>query len=212
MTALLHLQCSPRKQRSASIEVADNFIARYLQNHPQTEVTTLNVWDMDLPEFDEHAMQAKYAGLSGLPLTTEQERAWKVLTDLAAHLHHTDLLVMSVPLWNYSIPYKLKHFIDLVSQKGILFSFHPEHGLEGMLHNKRAVAVYARGLDFSVQSATPAALFDFQKPYIEAWLAFVGITDVHSVTVEKTIFGEAVDQDSRQQAVLQAKVLADRLS
>jgi FMN-dependent NADH-azoreductase len=164
-----------------------------------------------LPEFDKDAMDAKYAGLNGTPLTPEQQVAWNGLETLAAHLHRADLLVLSVPLWNYSIPYKLKHFIDLVSQKDILFSFTAEHGLQGLLHNKTAVVAYARGLDFSAQSATPAQRFDFQKPYVEAWLQFVGVHDVHSVIVEKTILGQEVDRMARQAAVEQARELADRL-
>ena len=45
---------------------------------------------------------------------------WNTLKELASHLHRSDVLVMSVPLWNFSIPYKLKHFIDLVSKEGIM--------------------------------------------------------------------------------------------
>jgi len=164
MTTLLHIECSPRKQRSASLEVARSFIARYQENTPGSEIITLDLWNMALPEFDELAMAAKYAGLNGTPLTPAQQDAWDTLKELASHLHRSDVLVMSVPLWNFSIPYKLKHFIDLVSQKDILFSFDPERGLEGMLLNKSAVVMYARGLDFSAQSSTPATRFDFQKP------------------------------------------------
>jgi FMN-dependent NADH-azoreductase len=211
MTTLLHIECSPRKQRSASLELADSFITRFQENTPDTDVTTLDLWNMALPEFDELAMEAKYAGLKGMPLTPAQQDAWNTLKELAAHLHRADVLVMSVPLWNYSIPYKLKHFIDLVSQKDILFSFDPERGPEGMLVNKTAVVMYARGLDYSAQSNTPAARFDFQKPYVEAWLGFVGVTDVHAVIVEKTILGEDVDRSARDAAVQQARVLADRL-
>ncbi|WP_223415352.1 MULTISPECIES: FMN-dependent NADH-azoreductase [unclassified Pseudomonas] len=211
MTTLLHIECSPRKQRSASLEVARSFIARYRENTPDTDIITLDLWNMALPEFDELAMEAKYAGLNGTALSPAQQEAWNTLKDLAAHLHHADVLVMSVPLWNFSIPYKLKHFIDLVSQKDILFSFDPERGLEGMLHNKIAVVAYARGLDFSAQSITPAERFDFQKPYVEAWLQFIGVTDVHSVIVEKTILGEDVDLDAREAATQQARGLADTL-
>jgi FMN-dependent NADH-azoreductase len=209
MTTLLHIECSPRKQRSASLEVARSFIARYRENTPDTDIITLDLWNMALPEFDELAMEAKYAGLNGTALSPAQQEAWNTLKDLAAHLHRADVLVMSVPLWNFSIPYKLKHFIDLVSQKDILFSFDPERGLEGMLHNKIAVVAYARGLDFSAQSITPAERFDFQKPYVEAWLQFIGVTDVHSVIVEKTILGEDVDLDAREAATQQARGLAD---
>lgn len=211
MTTLLHIECSPRKQRSASLEVARSFIARYRENTPDTDIITLDLWNMALPEFDELAMEAKYAGLNGTALSPAQQEAWNTLKDLAAHLHRADVLVMSVPLWNFSIPYKLKHFIDLVSQKDILFSFDPERGLKGMLHNKIAVVAYARGLDFSARSITPAERFDFQKPYVEAWLQFIGVTDVHSVIVEKTILGEDVDLDAREAATQQARGLADTL-
>ncbi|KPA88160.1 FMN-dependent NADH-azoreductase [Pseudomonas sp. RHF3.3-3] len=211
MTTLLHIECSPRKQRSASLEVARRFIARYQEHAPDTELITLDLWQMALPEFDDLAMQAKYAGLSGTPLTPAQQDAWDTLKALASHLHRADVLVMSVPLWNFSIPYKLKHFIDLVSQKDILFSFDAERGLQGMLFNKTAVVMYARGLDFSAQSITPATRFDFQKPYVEAWLKFVGVMDVHSVIVEKTILGEEVDRSAREAAVQQARGLADSL-
>ncbi|WP_065259433.1 FMN-dependent NADH-azoreductase [Pseudomonas bananamidigenes] len=211
MTTLLHIECSPRKQRSASMEVARSFIERYRNNHPQTQVCTLDLWNLQLPEFDAEAMNAKYAGLSGTPLTPSQQSAWQTLENLAAHLHRADVLVFSVPLWNFSIPYKLKHFIDLVSQKDILFSFDPERGLQGLLMGKQAVVAYARGMDFSAQSITPAERFDFQKPYVEAWLEFIGVSDVHALIVEKTIFGDEVDRDSRFAASQRARVLADNL-
>ncbi|MEB0047821.1 MULTISPECIES: FMN-dependent NADH-azoreductase [unclassified Pseudomonas] len=211
MTTLLHIECSPRKQRSASLEVARSFITRYQQNAPDTEVVTLDLWNMALPELDQPAMDAKYAELAGTPITPDQQTAWDSLKALAAPLLQADVLVLSVPLWNFSIPYKLKQFIDLVSHQGILFSFDPERGLEGLLHNKTAVVAYARGLDFSAQSNTPAQQFDFQKPYVEAWLKFVGISDVYSVIVEKTILGKELDQASREAATQQAIALADSL-
>lgn len=212
VTTLLHIECSPRKQRSASLQVARSFIDRYLEHHPQTHVETLDLWGTPLPEFGEDAMNAKYAGLNGTPLTPAQQSAWNELKHLAAYLQRADLIVLSVPLWNFSIPYKLKHFIDLVSQKDILFSFDPEHGLQGLLKNKIAVAAYACGMDFSAQSATPAQRFDFQKPYVAAWLEFIGISDVHELSVEKTILGEDIDRESRLAASQQARDLADHLA
>lgn len=212
MTTILHIQASPRKQRSASLEVAEAFIQAYRERHPEARVETLDLWAIGLPEFDESAMAAKYAGLSGTPRTEAQCQAWGVLEALAQQLFHADVLVLSVPLWNFSIPYKLKHFIDLVTQKDILFSFDPQSGFTGLLRGKKAVVSYARGLDFSNDSSTPAQRFDFQKPYIEAWLDFIGVTDVRAVIVEKTIFASDVDALARQQAVLEARQLVDALS
>ena len=208
MTTLLHIACSPRKQRSASLEVALAYIDAYREAHPGAQVSTLDLWDGALPEFDEHAMAAKYAGLNGTALSPDQESAWATLGALAARMHQADVLVLSVPLWNFSIPYKLKQFIDLVSQKDILFSFDPDKGLRGLLRDKRAVVVYARGLDFSAGSSTPAQRFDFQKPYVEAWLRFVGVDEVHALVVEKTIMGSDVDAAARHAAKAEARQLA----
>jgi FMN-dependent NADH-azoreductase len=122
MTKLLHIVSSPRKERSASREVAEAFVQSCRARRPDLAISTLDLWDVDLPEFGEDAMLAKYAGLSGTPLTPSQQQAWATLQELAQQLHWADIVLLSTPLWNFSIPYKLKHFIDLVSQKDILFS------------------------------------------------------------------------------------------
>jgi FMN-dependent NADH-azoreductase len=83
-----------------------------------------------LPEFDGHALDAKYADLSGTPVSDTQQVAWTSIRTLAQRLHDADTLLLSVPLRNFSIPYKLKHFIDVISQRDVLFIF-DERGLRG---------------------------------------------------------------------------------
>lgn len=211
MIRLLHIAASPRKQRSASREVAQTFMNTYERHHPGCATQTLDLWRVVLPEFDEEAMGAKYAGLSGTPLTDRQQTAWNGLKALASGIHDADILVLSVPLWNFGVPYKLKHFIDLVTQKDILFSF-DDTGFKGLLQNKRAVVVYARGLDYNATSITPAERFDLQKPYVDMWLDFIGIDQVHTLTVEKTLFGSDTDTAARHAASARAEALARQLA
>jgi len=207
MSTLLHIESSPRKRRSASLDVARAYVDAYRDAHPDHRIDVLDLWSVALPEFDGGALDAKYADLSGTPLNEAQQQAWASIRELAQRLHDADTLLFSVPLWNFSIPYKLKHFIDVVSQRGILFSF-DEHGLQGLLKDKKAVVMYARGLDYSVGSSTPAHSFDFQRPYMEAWLRSVGVTDVKSIVVEKTLLGPEPDHAARQAAREQAVALA----
>ena len=199
MSRLLYVEASPRKQRSASIEVARAFLAAYRAAHPADEIETLDIWDVDLPEFDGAAMKAKYAGLSGTPLTAAQEAAWDRIRALAEPFHEAEKLLFAVPLWNFGIPYRLKHLIDVVSQKDVLFSF-TEQGFSGLLAGRKAAVVYARGLDYGPSALTPAESFDFQRPYMEMWLRFIGITDITAITVEKTLFGPEVDTQARAEA------------
>lgn len=208
MARLLYVEASPRKQRSASIEVAQAFLAAYRAAHPADQIETLDLWDLDLPEFDGEALAAKYAGISGTALTPAQDEAWGTIRSLAAPFHLADKLLFAVPLWNFGIPYKLKHLIDLISQKDVLFTF-DELGLTGKLRGKRAAVIYARGLDYhGADTITPAAQYDFQKPYLEMWLRFIGITDIKDIIVEKTLFGPEVDIDSRKMAKEKAEILA----
>lgn len=208
MNSLLYVEASPRKHRSASIEVARAFIRAYQAAHPSDTVDVLDVWDLDLPEFDGATMEAKYAGLGGTPLDQAQEFAWRRIQELAAPFLAAEKILFAVPLWNFSIPYRLKHLIDLISQKDVLFSF-TEAGFSGLLQGRKAAVVYARGLDFAPTALTPAGSYDFQKPYIEMWLRFVGITDISSIIVEKTLFGPEVDQGARDEAGRQAAALAE---
>ncbi|KAA1003768.1 FMN-dependent NADH-azoreductase [Paraburkholderia panacisoli] len=207
MPTLLHIESSPRKRRSASLDVARAYLDAYLDAHPDHRLDVLDLWSAELPEFDGDALDAKYADLNGTSLSERQQQAWTSIRELAQRLHDADTLLFSVPLWNFSIPYKLKHFIDVVSQRGILFSF-DERGLQGLLKDKKAVVIYARGLDYSVGSSTPAHSFDFQRPYVEAWLRSVGVTDVRSIVVEKTLLGPEVDYAARQAAREHAVALA----
>jgi FMN-dependent NADH-azoreductase len=207
MSTLLHIESSPRKRRSASLDVARAYVDAYRDAHPDHRIDVLDLWSVALPEFDGDALDAKYADLSGTPLNAAQQQAWASIRELAQRLHDADTLLFSVPLWNFSIPYKLKHFIDVVSQRGILFSF-DARGLQGLLKDKKAVVIYARGLDYSVGSITPAHSFDFQRPYMEAWLRSVGVTDVKSIVVEKTLLGPEPDHAARQAAREQAVALA----
>lgn len=110
-------------------------------------------------------------------------------------------------MWNFGIPYKLKHLIDVVSQKDVLFTF-DERGMLGMMNDTRAVCIYGRGMDFSAEGATPAAVWDFQKAYLEIWLRSVGVTKVDSIVMEKTLFGTETDRLVRAGAAQEAKLLA----
>lgn len=201
MANLLYIESSPRKQRSASIEVARTFLDAYRASHPGHTIETIDVWNLALPEFDGAAIEAKYAGIEGRERTDEQKRVWKTIESLARPFKEADTIVISAPMWNWGIPYKLKHLIDVVSQKDILFTF-DERGLLGLLTGKKAVLVLAKGIDYAPESASRS--WDMQTSYLTVWLNSNGITDITLIPVEKTLFGPEVDQGSRDAAKARA--------
>jgi FMN-dependent NADH-azoreductase len=182
---LLHVSASPRGDRSLSRRIDEGFMRTRCAAR-ETRVDRLDPWTTDLPEVDGPLLAAKYAGLNGEALTPAQRAAWDRIAAIAERFRQADLLVFNVPLWNFGIPYRLKHLIDAVTHKDVLFTFDGTQ-LAGLLGGRTAVAIYTRGLDYSPDSSTPAAIFDHQKPYLDAWFRLVGITTVHSIMVENTV-------------------------
>ncbi|SPB15428.1 FMN-dependent NADH-azoreductase [Caballeronia novacaledonica] len=205
---LLHVIASPRTTRSASRQVANAFVDEWNTRHSDATVDELNVWDIDLPAFDGPILEAKYAGIEGRPLDETQASAWRTVRTLAERFRNADLILFSSPMWNFGIPYRLKQLIDVISQKDVLFTF-DERGLNGLLGGRTVVIVAARGVQLGPDF--PPDQFDFQTTYLTMWSRMVGITDVHVVSVEKTLFGPEQDHASRAQASEKARGLGRRV-
>jgi FMN-dependent NADH-azoreductase len=58
-----------------------------------------------------------------------------------------------------------------------------------LLKTPRAFVVYARGGTYAEDWPTPASLFDHRKGYIDFWLRFIGVKEVHTLVVEGTTWG-----------------------
>ncbi len=185
MTKLLHIQASPRIGRSASITVAEHFLNVYRATHPRDTVETLNLWEAELPEFNGATIDAKYAVLHGQTHTPAQLAAWQAVVRIADHFKSADKYLFSLPMWNFGIPYKLKHFIDLLVQPGLAFSFSPQAGYKGLITGRPAVAIYARGGAYGPGSG--AENYDAQSTYFRQILGFIGFTDIKEIFVEPTL-------------------------
>ena len=95
--------------------------------------------------------------------------------------------VLAVPMWNFSIPYRLKQYIDLLVQPGYTFSYSEDIGYQGLVVGKPMLVVYARGGEYPAESEAEA--FDLQTKYIELIFGFMGFENICSVVVEPTLQG-----------------------
>src|SRR5215470_16535251 len=96
--------------------------------NPGARIETLDLWATDLPRLDGATIDAKYAILAGEPHDPGQAAAWRAVTDAIAHFTRPDRLLLSVPMWNFNVPYVLKHYIDVITQPTLTFSFSPQTG------------------------------------------------------------------------------------
>ena len=207
MSKLLYIQASPRGERSYCIRAADAFIEAYKKEHPDDQIVTLNVFDENIPAFDGFAVQAKYAIMHGKEHSKEQLQAWKKVEQLIGQFTSADKYVLAVPMWNFSIPYRLKQYIDNLVQPGYTFGYSEEKGYEGLVTGKPLLVVYSRGGQYLAGSGAEA--FDLQKKYVELISSFIGFNDIESVFVEPTLQGGPdTAQEKLAEAIAQAKKIA----
>jgi FMN-dependent NADH-azoreductase len=206
MARLLYIEASPRKKRSASIQIAKTFISEYERTHSGDTVETLDLWSISLPEFDGHVIDSKYVILHGLEHTDEQRQAWSRVENVISQFTGADKYLFSLPMWNFGIPYKLKHYIDVIVQPGYTFSFSPEEGYKGLVTGKPVAAIYARGGAYG--SGTGAEAYDLQRPYLEHILGFMGFADFQTILVEPMLASPEEKEKGMAAAREQAKAIA----
>lgn len=187
---VLNIVSSPRGERSASVAVADAFLDALREQHDDLVVDTLDVWKEDLPEFDSQASRAKYKGARGGELDEAEAAIWARIQALAGRFAAADRIVVGVPMWNWAYPYKLKHLIDVVTQRDLLFTVEGDAVGPG-IDVPRALALLVRGQAYPEWGGRPEGEFDHQSPYIEFWLRLIGVRDVRTLVVEHTWDGLA---------------------
>lgn len=185
MTRLLYVKGSPRGEASRSTPVAAAYLEAARRNHPDLVVDELDLWREPLPEFDGDKAAAKMTVITGGTLAGATETAWDVITRIAERFTSADRYLFTVPMWNGGIPYRLKLYIDIITQPGLLFGFDPEAGYSGLLKGKHATAIYTSGV---YQPGAPTKYgADFHSTYFEWWLRGAGITDIHAVRYQPTL-------------------------
>jgi FMN-dependent NADH-azoreductase len=207
MAKLIYIESSPRKERSKSIKVAKAFIQKFLAEHPGDEVVTIDLWEKKLPEFDGYTIDAKYQVLHGQGFDENQLAAWQAVVAVCDEFKSADKYLFSLPMWNFGIPYKLKHYIDVLAQPGQTFHFDPATGYSGLVTGKPVAVVYARGGAYGSEAAKG---MDLQKAYMDLLLGFIGFKDVQSIFVEPTLAGPDDVAKAEAAAITEAENIAAR--
>lgn len=193
MTKIISIQASPRGSRSHSIALADSFTDAYVKEHPNTDVVTINLFETDLPELDNETLKGKYNIMHGRDFTNVEKTKWAAVEGVIETIKSADILVFAVPMWNFSIPYKLKHFLDIIAQPTYTFEVGSE-GYKGLLEAKAFVA-YSRGGDIPEDAS-----FNYQASYISHILGFMGIADVQTSSVYPTLAAGPEGRDAAKEA------------
>ncbi len=186
MSKLLYIKASPRGASSRSSAVADAYLAALRERLPDLAVDTLDLAQEKIPDFDGDKVAAKMAVITGQSHEGRQKTAWDEITAVANRFISADRYLIAVPMWNGGIPYRLKQYIDVIHQPGLLWGLDPKTGYFGLLKNKKAVLALTSGA-FGPSMPSPAFGVDHHSTYLKDWLNQAGVTDIEEIRFQPTL-------------------------
>lgn len=201
MSNLLYIEASPMQGRSHSSAVAHQFLSAYRAHHRDDEIVRMDLWRSELPPFDAETINAKFAVLRQQHFTPEQAERWETVRSISRRFNAADKFLFSVPMWNFGVPYRLKHFIDVVTLPGENWTWSKARGYEPLLSGKKALLIYSSANDYTEAGMDS----DFQKPFLRRWLRFIGVQDIREITIAPTL-GEAAAVASTREAAIEQVV------
>jgi FMN-dependent NADH-azoreductase len=113
--------------------------------------------------------------------TPGHEHALKISDELIAELFAADVIVLGMPMYNFSVPAVVKAWIDHLVRGGKTFRYTPT-GPVGLAGGRTAVIALCSGQAYSAASGNDAC--NFAVPYLRHIFSFMGITDVRILHAE----------------------------
>ena len=202
MTTLLHIEVSPGGEHSVSRAVSAEFVKAWKAAHTDGTIIAHDFSTNPIPHVDGEAIFAGY--------TPEDQRSagaaakWDYRMGLIKEITSVDEILISTPMWNWSIPSVLKAYFDQIIVPGVLDG----SGAAG-LTGKKVTFVVAHGGSYA--EGAPRFGWDYQTGYLKLVATALGATDVEVILAELTLAGQVPGMEAlvpNKEASLAAAITA----
>ena len=182
MRTLLHVDSSPRGDRSVSRQLTREFAVAWKEANPDGQVIYRDLGHDPVPLVTEAFIAAVYTPPEAR--SPELRAAIAVSDQLISELQTATDYVFGVPMYNFSVPAGFKAYIDQIVIPGRTYSYTADGSgsRTGLLKGKKATVIMSRGWFY--QNGSPLAACNLQQPWIRMILGFVGVTDIDFVVAE----------------------------
>lgn len=181
MSHVLFVKANNRPaEQSATVKLYESFLKTYRETHPDDLITELNLFEAELPYYDNDMLNGLFKLGKGMPVTPEEQKAADLANTYLDQFLNAEKVVFAFPLWNFTIPAQLLTYLFYLNQAGKTFKY-TEQGPVGLVGDKKVALLQARG---GVYSEGPAAAAEMSMKYMLTTLGFWGIQNPETVIVE----------------------------
>ena len=202
MSSILHIDSSPRGERSQSRQLAKEFIAAWRKLHPDDVITYRDLRDNPVPHITEKWIEADFTPPE--LLTSEMAEVLKLSDELVDEFLAAERCVFSVPMHNFSIPSNFKAYIDQIVRVGRTFTLEKDK-FKGLAENKKVLFITARGVKYNLGS--PYQGWDCQEAALNYAFKFMGVNDIKFIHANGLDMGDEIRKKSIEDAKNKIKKL-----
>jgi FMN-dependent NADH-azoreductase len=182
---LMHVDSSPVGTKSRSRMLAAEFVEKLRTLDPNLTVDYLDLAEHAPPHTTGAFVAASYAKPD--QRTPEMNAVLAESDALCQRLLDADALLLSVPMYNWSMPSTTKSFIEATMRAGLTFGFDANGGLIGLVNRQKVLFVTTRGGD--TRPGAPFAGMDALTAALQNAFAFIGVTHTQFVDAQPIDFG-----------------------
>jgi FMN-dependent NADH-azoreductase len=180
MSDLLHIAVSPMGDHSISRAVDGVFLEAFKARHANAEIITHDLAIETIPHLDGEAIGAGYTPEDARSVTAATKHNYRL--GLIKEVNEAKHIMISTPMWNFTVPSVLKAWIDQIIIPGAV-----------TVSGKVTVIISQGG---SYAPGAPRAGWDWESGYMKQVFESIGATDVTVIVSEFGLAGIAPGMES----------------
>jgi FMN-dependent NADH-azoreductase len=145
---VLHVCANPKPtEESVSKQLAAAFFGKLIELKPEVELVNVDLYD-EKPPFYSYELYKR----AWYPVFDEnyepskvEDMAMNYASKQAELFNEADVLVLTMPMWNFTVPAIMKAWMDQVLTPGLTFSISKDEGIQPLHKVKSIVLLVASG-------------------------------------------------------------------
>jgi len=180
MSYLLYISASPQGERSVSRSLANEFLAKFSNNNPDVQIVERDLISNPVAHLDGETLGASWSPAD--THTPSMAAKLKVRMELINEFKGASEILVSTPMWNWSVPSVLKAYIDQLVFPGKLGGGNPNDSISA-----KVTVLASQGGSYA--PGTPKEGWDFLSGYLTKVFTELGSKDVEVILAELNYAG-----------------------
>lgn len=178
---ILWIQTSPRGE-SQSTKLAEALVEKIKNQHENSMVTIENLSKSPPSHLTDLHLRSFFTAKEHL--TEVQKESLKQSDYYINQLQAHECIVISFPVWNFSVPSSLKAWIDQIVRVGMTFRY-IDSKPQGLIEKRKVFLVSARGGIYPENFSNVAnGPFDFSSLLMRTVLGYIGLHDITELRID----------------------------